>query len=421
MIKWTSKRDKDLKYDFLPSAIEIVEKPASPLGSIIIYIIASFIVGLLIWACIFKIDEVTLASGVIVPKEGVKVIDSNLNGMISDIYKKEGDKVKVGDKILELENINSKENEKTLEEEININKLELEIINRKIDEKSLSGVYELFDLDRNKKEEIKMRESIEEESKRKDIQEYNEGIVEIEENIRENEEQINELTTKYEEMDDVEKFISGKNLLSQIKDKKENIENLKKRIEDNKYNQSERLKKNKLELIQKRNSLIETIDNVQNNLDRTYLNNKKYTITSPITGVIQKMNYNTIGSYINQSKGIAEVVPSETEFQMETYISNADVAKVQVGQDVTIKMNSFDYQIYGTLTGKIDYIYPNATVDDNNNYVYKAIISFAKEENENIEMLPGMMSRLEIKTGKIRIIDYFLKSFRTTVDESFKG
>ena len=95
-----SKKDEDLKYEFLPSALEIMEKPASPLGKSIILIISFFMVAILIWSLVAKIDVTIISSGSIVPVDGVKVVDSNVNGEILSINKSEGDVVKEGEEIM---------------------------------------------------------------------------------------------------------------------------------------------------------------------------------------------------------------------------------------------------------------------------------------------------------------------------------
>lgn len=51
MRKRASSGGKNLKYDFMPSMIEIIEKPANPLGSIILYVIITLILVTVIWAC----------------------------------------------------------------------------------------------------------------------------------------------------------------------------------------------------------------------------------------------------------------------------------------------------------------------------------------------------------------------------------
>ena len=177
----------------------------------------------------------------------------------------------------------------------------------------------------------------------------------------------------------------------------------------------------KLSMIEKRNQIEENIKSEENNLEALENNNSKYTIKSPVNGVILNANYNTVGSYINQSKSIAEIVSSDSELKIETYITNKDIARIEKGQKVVIKLEAYDYQKYGTLDGTIDYISPSAIVDKELGAVYKVKIKFDKNQNSNIDVLPGMTVTLETKSGKQRIIEYFLEPFKKNIDNALKG
>lgn len=48
--------EKNVRYDFLPSMIEIVEKPANPIGVIIAFVIIGLIISTIVWSCICRLD-----------------------------------------------------------------------------------------------------------------------------------------------------------------------------------------------------------------------------------------------------------------------------------------------------------------------------------------------------------------------------
>ena len=181
-----SKKDEDLKYEFLPSALEIMEKPASPLGKSIILIISFFMLAVLIWSLVAQIDVTIVSSGSIVPVDGVKVVDSNVNGEILSINKSEGDVVKEGEEILVLENIDGDFEEEDMESELKINKLNLDIVNAKINDNYSDEIYSAYsDIDSNKIEEIKLQESLESKKREEDYNSYLKNIQNIENKIRE--------------------------------------------------------------------------------------------------------------------------------------------------------------------------------------------------------------------------------------------
>lgn len=417
-----SKKDEDLKYEFLPSALEIIEKPASPLGKAIILIISVFMLAVLIWSSVAQIDVTIVSSGSIVPVDGVKVVDSNVNGEIVSINKSEGDVVKEGEEILVLENIDGDFEEEDMESELKINKLNLDIVNAKIHNTYSDEVYSAYsDIDSNKIEEIKLQESLESNKREEDYNSYLKNIQDIENKISELEKEIREVTNKYETLQQGADDIYLSTLLDTIKRDKDEIESLKKEKEDAIKNRKEEEESYELSMIKERNQYEEKIKDLEAKIEALKNNNSKYTIKSPVDGIILTSNYNTVGSYINQSKAVAEIISDDSELEIETYIPNKDIARIEKGQNVVIKVEAYNYQKYGTLNGTIEYISPSAIVNEDLGVVYKVKIKFDKEQNKNIKILPGMTTTLEIKSGKKKIIEYFLESFEKTIDNALKG
>ena len=420
------KKDEDLKYDFLPSAIEIIEKPASPLGKAIIIIISIFVISIIIWAMIAKIDIIVVSNGSIVPVDGIKIVDSNVNGEIVSINKGEGDIVKEGDEILILKNVNGAFEEENIKSELELNKLKLEIINNKINNTLSDQVYEKYNIDSNKIEEIKLQENIEKSQREESYNSYLNSLNKVEEQINEIKKDIESDKEKYDKLKTETEtstvmFSYKDSILDNIKNKENQIKSLQDEKENYIKQRESSEKKYELSMIEERNELDEKIKSEENNLEALKNNNSKYTIKSPVNGVILNANYNTVGSYINQSKAIAEIVSSDSELKIETYITNKDIARIEKGQKVIIKLEAYDYQKYGTLEGTIDYMSPSAIVDKELGAVYKVKIKFDKNQNPNIDVLPGMTVTLETKSGKQRIIEYFLEPFQKNIDNALKG
>ena len=196
---------------------------------------------------------------------------------------------------------------------------------------------------------------------------------------------------------------------------------MKKEKEDSIKNRNEEEESYELSMIKERNQYEEKIKDLEAKIEALKNNNSKYTIKSPVDGIILTSNYNTVGSYINQSKAIAEIISDDSELEIETYIPNKDIARIEKEQNVVIKVEAYNYQKYGTLNGTIEYISPSAIVSETLGVVYKVKIKFDKEENKNINILPGMTTTLEIKSGKKKIIEYFLEPFEKTIDNALKG
>ena len=96
-------RRAETELAFLPAALEIVETPPSPIGRAIgVTVIAVFCLALL-WASFGTVDIVATASGKIVPSGRTKVIQPFETGVVRVIHVRDGQKVKAGEGLIELD------------------------------------------------------------------------------------------------------------------------------------------------------------------------------------------------------------------------------------------------------------------------------------------------------------------------------
>ena len=89
--------------EFLPAALEVEETPVSPLPRVAMGLIVNFALIALVWAVIGKLDVVVTAGGKIVPNERTKVIQPIETATVKAIYVQDGQQVKAGDILLELD------------------------------------------------------------------------------------------------------------------------------------------------------------------------------------------------------------------------------------------------------------------------------------------------------------------------------
>ena len=90
-------------HEFLPAALEIVERPPSPGWRwLMLSLCGLFVIGLA-WSVIGKVDVIATASGKVVPSGNVKIIQPIEIGYVRAIHVKNGQHVKAGDLLIELD------------------------------------------------------------------------------------------------------------------------------------------------------------------------------------------------------------------------------------------------------------------------------------------------------------------------------
>ena len=89
--------------DFLPAILEVTETPPSPVGRLVMWTILALLMVAIIWSFVGTINEVAVATGKVVPVGQVKTIQTKDKGIVKKIHVKEGDYVKQGDVLVELD------------------------------------------------------------------------------------------------------------------------------------------------------------------------------------------------------------------------------------------------------------------------------------------------------------------------------
>src|SRR5260370_283031 len=88
--------------EFLPAALEIVETPPSPIGRLGAYCLVAVFALALVWAWFGRVDIVAVAKGKIIPTGHTKIVQPFEIGVVRAILVHNGQKVKVGDVLIEL-------------------------------------------------------------------------------------------------------------------------------------------------------------------------------------------------------------------------------------------------------------------------------------------------------------------------------
>jgi hemolysin D len=146
-------------------------------------------------------------------------------------------------------------------------------------------------------------------------------------------------------------------------------------------------------------------------------------LKAPVAGIVQQLNVHTIGGVVTSAQALMEIVPDDT-LEVEANINNKDIGFVNPGQDAIVKIATFPYTRYGYLNGTVIKVSNDATQDKKLGPVFLARIRIPsnrfKVGNKWINLAPGMEITAEIKTGKQKVWQYFLRPLLETGRESLR-
>lgn len=147
-------------------------------------------------------------------------------------------------------------------------------------------------------------------------------------------------------------------------------------------------------------------------------------IKSPIDGVVKNMRYNTIGGVVKAGEPIMEIVPTGDRLVIDAKLNPTDRGYVEIGNDALVKISTYDFVRYGGLEGKVVRLAPDSSTDENGMPYYKVIVQTDKtylgQQEGKLPIMPGMQATVDIHTGSKSVMDYLIKPVLKLRHEAFR-
>ena len=185
----------------------------------------------------------------------------------------------------------------------------------------------------------------------------------------------------------------------------------------NKYLQETQAELNKAEeeLSMARELLIQRNEQVNNTV-----------LKAPLNGTVKNVRVTTLGGVLRPGDELMQIVPEEDNLLVEAKVNPADVAFLKPGLPVTVKIDAYDYTIYGSLNGKLTFISADTMSDDlkrDEQASYRVQVKtdslqFDRNPGMELPLQPGMTATIEVKTGRNTVWSYLLKPIVKTLNES---
>jgi len=148
------------------------------------------------------------------------------------------------------------------------------------------------------------------------------------------------------------------------------------------------------------------------------------TIKSPITGIVKNLRYHTIGGVLRPGDAIMDIVPSEDALVVEAKLNPVDRGFVHTGQKTVVKIDTFDYSRYGGIEGEVIAVAPDSTVPENGTPYFKVIVRTDKpylgDAKDGYLITPGMGATVDIHTGTKSVMEYLVRPVLKLKSEAFR-
>lgn len=437
-------RKNQPEHEFLPAALEIQETPPSPLGRMITWIILLFFILAFAWAMIGEIDIITSAPGQIITSGHTKVIQPLEIGIVKTIHVKEGQSVNSGDILIELKPDQAKANNAQIQQQINTVKQDIirlkallnwsrEVIVASINKilpSNISTIQQQLLLSqwqayqasiaslRHQKNKLQ--------SERKSIQQQINKYKSILPIISSRAAKFKTLTKKNYVSDDQYLQIEQQRLETQydyafsqqqyhelsasIQEVNSQSKQANKQFEHQTLTDLQEVLKQQKILVQEK---IKSSSSLSTQI-----------LKSPISGVVQQLAIHTEGGVVTPAQQLMVIVPKQATLEVEATVSNKDIGFVKEGQVVEVKIDAFPFTKYGIIDATLANLSNDAIQKEDIGLIYKALVKLKKSsllvEGKTVNLTPGMTVMVEIKTGKRRLIEYFLAPLLRYKQESIR-
>ena len=150
------------------------------------------------------------------------------------------------------------------------------------------------------------------------------------------------------------------------------------------------------------------------------------TLRSPIDGFVQQLAVTTVGGVVTQAQALMTIVPQNSALEVDTQVLNRDIGQIRVGQRVINKAETYDFTRYGYIEGVVLWIGTDAVLDPKLGPVYPVRIKLSSNETPNVAygrkglVSAGMTITSDIKTDERRLIEYFLAPMLRYKEESLR-
>jgi adhesin transport system membrane fusion protein len=367
-----------------------------------VWIVFGVLVIFGVWAHWATLDQITRAPGAVIASSRTQIIQSQEGGTINDLLVKEGDAVEAGEILLKFERTRFETSflearAKAAGLLATVARLQAEVLGTPLEFPKELAQYPEF------KKSQAMLFSKRQAAIKEEISALDSMITLVQQEL-----QMNEPLLKTGDVSRTDIL----RLQRQVVELKSQVTNKR-----NKYFQDAQaeLGKAQEELAGVQQSLAQR----KNQLDLTELR-------APVRGVVKNVRITTLGGVIRPGEEVMQIVPLEDDLVIQAKVSPADIAFLKPGLDVAVKIDAYDYTVYGELAGKLTYISADTLSEDlrqGEQPYYRAQVrtvgrQFSGRPQEKLEIQPGMTATIEVKTGQRTVLQYLTKPVIKTLSQS---
>ncbi|MCU7904905.1 MAG: HlyD family type I secretion periplasmic adaptor subunit [Candidatus Thiodiazotropha sp. (ex Epidulcina cf. delphinae)] len=444
---------------FLPAALEIQETPPNPLTRWLAWSLLALVLIAIIWACFGQVNIVASAEGKIIPSSRVKQIQPLEKGVVKAILVNEGDYVTQGQALIELDTTLTAADKNRLQSELHTTTLNLAVNQALLAQIETAAKKNAEKQPALRRDQLVLNLPASASAQETQLyqhllwqqwQQYWSQYQFLQSSLRKTQaeqatskEIISKLkqtlpivTKRATTLENLHKkdFVSETDYLQAEQERIQNQQDLaaeKQRYQQHKAAESEVSEQINTHIAQTSGTLLAQIADQQRQIaalneeftKATDLNDKQI-LYAPVAGRVQELAINTVGGVVTEAQQLMLVIPDEEQLEVEVFLENKDIGFVHEEMPAEVKIHTFPFTKYGVIDAQVSNVSNDAIVDEQRGLIYSMQLRMAKNtiavNGKDVNLMPGMAVTAEVKTGKRRIIEFFLAPLLRAKSESIR-
>jgi len=429
--------------EFQPDALEIKHERLPWWARFGVWSALVFMIGVIVWASVFKVDMIVMAEGKLVTDTPNIVMKPLERTVIKTINVKVGQVVKKDQLLFTFDPVMNIAEAERLSSELStlsaqVNRLLAEFLHKEyipVDLANKDQAWQKAIFDQRKKfYEEKMNY-------------YNQSIKQIQASENSLKQSLKNQAAQLEKLKQIETMYTElrKNNAASLKDTLQiqiQTMELEASIDKTRDSLVEQEHQEQTAVASKNSYIEEWRNNISTELvkvQREYTSNQKSfdkiqaqlnfdALRAPCNAMVHEIANFSVGSAVREAEALITLVPLDSGIELEVEVQPQDIGKVHIGSEVRVKLNSFPFQKYGTLDGVVRNISEDSFQKQQGEpgaarTYYRARITLSgklRNIEKDFRLIPGMECQAEIRVGERRIIEYLVHPLIKSLDEAMR-
>jgi adhesin transport system membrane fusion protein len=420
----------------------IVDKYPLPTWRLPALVVAILLASAVVWAAVSQLEEVSVATGEVVPQGQIKLVQHLEGGIIEDVLVQEGEGVKKGQSLvlLDLATVGIDMDELRVRlDALNLKRARLlaEATGSKPDFPPEAGAHQpdlmsaeinVMDSRRAQLDSEKAVFAQQITQRRQEIKEISARIAAVSKSLELSEERF--ALSKSLVEDNLVPRLEHLELYGEVEELRGTLTSLQAALPRIRAGLEEMIERERgVDLGFQRQARAELGDveleiaRINQNMQRASDQEQRTVIVSPTDGVVKNLRHTTSGGVIRPGEPIMEIVPIRDRLVVEVQLDPRDIGHVRVGQKAVVKVSTYDYIRYGGLEGTVSNIGADATTDRDGNTFFKVFVETDRSslgEEDELPIIPGMQATVDIHTGEKPVLTYLIQPVLKLRHEAFR-